>query len=109
MIQALFFLTAIFTSWFGYPDTGYTEYTTYTSDDIEFDCKHSKATGCLIYKDGSLAIVIMDINMKASKGCTVQTHEFFHLMGYEEWDIPRCVENSQEFRGVNPQGMKFIG
>ncbi len=109
MIQTLFFLTAIFTSWFGYADTGYTQYTTYESDNIAFDCKHNKANGCLIYKDGALAIVIMDINMKASKGCTVQTHEFYHLMGYEEWEIPKCIENSQEFRVKEYEGFKFIG
>ena len=109
MIQAIFFLTAIFTSWYGYADTGYYPYTIYESDDIEFDCKHNKANGCLAMVNGSIASIIMDINMKASKGCTVQTHEFFHLMNYEEDEIPRCQTASQEFRGINPEGFKFIG
>lgn len=98
MIQALFFLTAIFSSWYGYPDTGYSQYTTYESDNIEFDCKHNKVLGCVMWINNEMAIILADINQYDPKGCTVQTHEFMHIMGYEEWEIPRCIENSQEFR-----------
>ena len=96
------------TSWYGYADTGYYEYTIYESDDIGFDCKHNRANGCLMMVDGKIASVIEDITHYASRGCTVQTHEFFHLMNYLEDEIPKCIK-SQEFRGINPEGMKFIG
>ena len=95
-------------SWYGTADTGYYQYNIYESDDIHFDCKHNKATGCLMMVNGTISSVVMDINAYASKGCTIQTHEFFHLMNYEEWEIPKC-EKSQEFRGLNPEGFKFIG
>ena len=96
MIQTLFFLTAIFTSWYGYPGD-YNTYTTYESDDIEFDCKHNKVLGCVMWINNEMAIVINDINQYDVKACTVQTHEFLHLMGFEENEMPGCIP-SQEFR-----------
>ncbi len=96
MIQTLFFLTAIFSSWYGYPGD-YNTYTTYESDHIEFDCKHNKVLGCVLWINNEMAIIITDINQIDPKGCSVQTHEFFHIMGYEEWEIPDCIK-SQEFR-----------
>ena len=96
-------------SWYGTADTGYFEYNIYESDDPTFDCKHFKASGCLLMVNGTISSVVSDINAYASKGCTIQTHEFFHLMNYLEYEIPKCETKSQEFRGINPQGFKFIG
>jgi len=108
MIPILFFLTAFMTSWYGYADTGYYEYTIYESDDIGFDCKHNRANGCLMMVDGKIATIISSIETYASKGCTVQTHEFFHLMNYLELEIPQCIK-SQEFRVIEYEGFRFIG
>ncbi len=96
MIQTLFFLTAIFSSWYGYPGD-YNTYTTYESDDIEFDCKHNKVLGCVMWINDEMALIVTSLYQEDVKGCTVQTHEFFHIMGYEEWEIPQCIK-SQEFR-----------
>jgi len=97
LIQTLFFLTAIFTSWFGYPDTGYDTYTTYQSDDVQFDCKHNKVLGCVLWINNEMAIIINDINQWDVKACNVQTHEFLHIMGIEEYEMPYCIP-SQDFR-----------
>ena len=64
----LFFLIAIFSSWYGYADTGYLTYTTYESDDIEFDCKHNNVLGCVLWINNKMAIIVIDIYKIDPKG-----------------------------------------
>jgi len=63
------------------------------SDDLERDCNHMHVNGCVT----DLGIITLNPFNYADKGCDTLTHELYHIYGYEEHEIPKCVQN-QEFR-----------
>ncbi len=64
------------------------------TDDIETDCNNmNHINGCIL----DIGIISSNPFAYTEKGCNVLTHEWFHLMGYEENEIPLCKQ-SQEFR-----------
>jgi hypothetical protein len=40
-----------------------------------------------------------DFHAFDTKGCTVQTHEWLHLMGLSESEIPICYDWEREYMG----------
>lgn len=99
MITTLFFLIILTTIgvvvpvyaewdyvWYGYPETGY--YKAPIIYEIEV-CNHRGANGCIIGEVGSHTMVIV-ADFYNPYGCTMRAHEWFHLMGYKEPEIPRC-------------------
>ncbi len=63
------------------------------STDLEVDCNHTHANGCLTDK----GIIVLNPFMYDKYGCTLLGHELYHWFGYQEHEIPLC-EISQEFR-----------
>lgn len=69
--------------WYGYPDTGY--FKAPIIYEIEM-CNHRGATGCII--GNHIMVIVADFYNPY--GCTMRAHEWFHLMGYQEYEIPKC-------------------
>ena len=57
---------------------------------IAVECDHVNAKGCLADISGITSIIIPSVYDYDIKGCTILTHEYYHLMGYKEAEIPRC-------------------
>jgi len=92
MIPFIFFLIPIFTIW-----AGDTEHLVFQTDDAKVWCYHNHADGCLQEIGGKIVVIVEDPFKKDTRGGTILQHEWYHLMGYEENEIPQVVE-SQEFR-----------
>lgn len=91
MIQ--FFLIPLFSIFGGDGEVGYTEYTVFLSTDVDEDCNRPHSNGCI----RDVGIIVNNPWGYDPKGCTTLMHEWYHTMGYEENEIPYCVE-TQEFR-----------
>lgn len=91
MIHIAIFLIPIFTVWSGTADTGYEQHMVFISTDIATDCQHKFARGCVndLGLDTTSIIVENPFEWSAT-GCNVLTHEWFHLYGYSEAQIPIC-------------------
>ena len=68
--------------------------TVWITDDIEEQCNHMGSDAC--YLDHG--IITLNPFGFAAKGCTVLNHEYYHILGYAENEIPYCPQPSQEFR-----------
>ena len=93
-----YFITAIFTIWAGDIDAGYTEYVVFVTDELEMVCNHAGKIGaCLAELEGEIVVITSNPFGYIPKGCNQLTHEWWHLMGYKEYEIPTCYPN-QDFR-----------
>ncbi len=72
--------------WYGYPETGY--YKAPIIYEIE-KCAREDVVGCIIGEVGNHTMIIV-ADMYNPYGCTLRAHEWYHLMGYEEYEIPKC-------------------
>lgn len=48
------------------------------------------ANGCITEYRNRVTMVIKEFGIFAEQGCTVEIHEYYHLLGYEETEIPYC-------------------
>lgn len=71
--------------WYGYEDTGYFKAPIIYEID---QCNNRHAVACIMGDTNKYRIIISELY--DPYGCTMRTHEWFHLMGFEEWEIPRC-------------------
>ena len=65
---------------------GYEQMPVYLAEDIEYVCGRNHV-GCVLDE----GIVISALDAYANLGCTVLTHEYFHILGYVEQEIPKCL------------------
>lgn len=54
---------------------------------------HERVNGCVL----DMGIITVNPFNYDEKGCTTLGHELYHIYGYEENEIPYCIQN-QEFR-----------
>lgn len=91
MIQSFFlFLIPIMTVWSGYADTGYQQHVVYISTDIQTDCNHIHAGGCVDDFGYGPVIIVQNPFQWDKRGCNSLTHEWLHLMGLNEAQLPYC-------------------
>ena len=83
-------LIPLFASFVGLPDGTYEFFIVSVTTDIETDCNHTKVQGCLIERDGILHVVAENPFKYDIKGCSILQHEVYHILGYEENEIPKC-------------------
>lgn len=91
-----FFLIPLFAIWAD-DGSGATEHMVFLTDDSETWCDHDHADGCVVEFAGELVIITEDPFKQSRTGYNILTHEWYHLMGYKEHEIPRTIIN-QEFR-----------
>jgi hypothetical protein len=72
--------------WYGYAETGY--FKAPIIYEIE-KCNHKNANGCVIGNKSDYTLIQVS-EMYDPYGCTVRTHEWFHMMGFDEHEIPKC-------------------
>jgi hypothetical protein len=83
-----------------YPSgTGYDYAPIYLQEDISDLCMHDHARACVWEVNGVMSIITKphDLHGFESKGCTILTHEYYHLLNYRESEIPKCSYTT-EFR-----------
>ena len=80
--------------WAGDVETGYERVSVFLTNDPATDCNRRDApNGCVL----DVGIIVIDPHLYDPRGCTLLTHEWLHVMGLEERDLPYCPI-SQEFR-----------
>jgi hypothetical protein len=85
----LYFLIPLFTV-FG---ADYEPVIVWITDDVDGVCEHDNVNGCL----SNLGIITENPFRYDERGCNTLTHEWLHVMGLTEPELPYCVQN-QEFR-----------
>ena len=82
----------LFVSFIGLPDGTLEPFVVAITTDIETDCNHVKVQGCLLDIDGIYYVVAENPFKYDPKGCSILEHELYHILGYEENEIPYCNE-----------------
>lgn len=83
-------LIPIMTVWSGTEHTGYEQHLVFISLDIAADCNHIHAGGCIDDFGYGKMIILRNPFEWDPRGCNVLTHEWLHLMGYSESELPYC-------------------
>ena len=76
--------------WYGNQGTGYSMASIVVMEDKIEEICGTGWVGCYKEYQGTITIYVYDVHSFDERGCTIPDHEWWHLMGYSEYEITRC-------------------